>query len=58
MKSNPEPRAKAYWRPVTGKPSPLWQKLWARLFIDKKGDARNQSPAKDASERGRQRNHP
>jgi hypothetical protein len=32
----PEPKIIVNWQPATGKPSPLWQWLWARLLADKK----------------------
>lgn len=47
-----EPKVKACWRPVAGRPSPLWRKLWVRLLINKNQTPNNEAPAKDASEGG------
>jgi len=42
----PEPKVKTHWRPVGGKPSPLWGKLWSKLLINRKEKAAGtRSPA-------------
>lgn len=31
-----KPKVLVYWRPVPGEPSPLWRRLYAKLFADKR----------------------
>jgi len=50
MKANSNPKVVVTWRPVTGKPSAAWRRLWSKLLAN-----RRQKPAgtgQDAGEKG------
>ncbi|MBA7660800.1 hypothetical protein ES703_68806 [subsurface metagenome] len=46
-----------HWRPIKGKPSPIWFRLWGKLLANKKGkvagigEATRDGECKDAEER-------
>ncbi len=36
MKKSPRLKVAVQWQQVSGEPSPLWRRLWAKLLADKK----------------------